>query len=306
MTERLYTLDDQRLPPQPIAMHEEATDALESGQVIYCPQLSFVVQPEEQGLLSPLILHPKHKNISYDSQRQRLAGLNHTPEAIALSNHIAPSFMHRYATYAKSLIDAILPQYADALQWGRTSYRPAEIKGRVTSKRKDDTRLHVDAFPATPVQGLRILRVFCNINPNGDPRVWHLGEPFTQVLQQFGSRIPRYSRTRASLLRLIKATKTHRTEYDHKMLHLHDGMKLDDDYQNNITKHRVDFPPNSSWIVFTDHVSHAALSGQYLLEQTFYLPVSAMRHPEHAPASYLNKDRGLSKVPILRSSRQRP
>ena len=33
--------------------------------------------------------------------------------------------------------------------------------------RKDDTRLHVDSFPATPSGGRRILRVFSNVNPDG-------------------------------------------------------------------------------------------------------------------------------------------
>lgn len=50
-----------------------------------------------------------------------------------------------------------------------------------------------------------------------------------------------------------------------------------------ITKQRIDFPAHSTWLVFTDHVSHAALSGQFLLEQTFYLPVDAMVAPEKSP-----------------------
>jgi hypothetical protein len=67
------------------------------------------------------------------------------------------------------------------------------------------------------------------------------------------------------------------------MLHLHDKMKRDDRYQSKVNKTRIDFPSQSTWIVFTDHVSHAALSGQYLLEQTFYLPVSKMANPEVSP-----------------------
>jgi hypothetical protein len=115
------------------------------------------------------------------------------------------------------------------------------------------------------------------------PRVWETGELFQQVLSQFAPTLPKYSATRAKILRLIKATKSLRSPYDHMMIHLHDRMKLDQQYQTSVHKQRIEFPAFSTWIVFTDQVSHAALSGQYLLEQTFYLPVSAMLDPEQSP-----------------------
>ena len=274
MIDSLYTI----APSIDATARESALPLLESGKVLFCPHHAFTVTQAEQALLSETILAPKHKNISYDHQRQRIAGVK--DQALTL---LAQAFMHRFAEFAKELVDTVLPRYSDTLHWGRTSYRPAEIKGRKTSKRKDDTRVHVDAFAATPVNGLRILRVFSNINPYEEPRVWHLGEPFSNVLQKFAPHIPRYSRHRAKLLNLIHATKTLRSPYDHYMLHLHDQMKLNESYQQKLRKTRVDFPSQSSWIVFTDHVSHAALSGQFLLEQTFYLPVSAMANPSHSP-----------------------
>jgi len=45
--------------------------------------------------------------------------------------------------------------------------------------------------------------------------------------------------------------------------------------------------PSFTWIVFTDRVMHAALAGQFLLEQTFYLPVAAMRDASRAPLRIL-------------------
>ena len=36
-------------------------------------------------------------------------------------------------------------------------------------------------------------------------------------------------------------------------------------------------------MAFTDQVSHAAMAGQYQLEQTFLLPVEAMSDPERSP-----------------------
>lgn len=257
---------------------QETTLTLEQGRIVYLPNYSFKLQADEQVLLSESILKPKHKNISYNYQRKHLAGLNTTD-----LSELTQAFMERFALYSKELIDTLLPQYQQSVRWGRTSYRPAEIKGRATSKRKDDTRVHVDSFAATPVHGLRILRVFCNINPHFEPRVWHVGEAFTHVMKRFSPQIPTYNPIQAKLLQWIKATKTLRSPYDHYMLKLHDTMKLDDHYQATVTKQRIEFPANSTWVVFTDHVSHAALSGQFLLEQTFYLPVEAMVDPKSSP-----------------------
>jgi hypothetical protein len=111
------------------------------------------------------------------------------------------------------------------------------------------------------------------------------------VASQFAPKIPRYRPQIAKLLHWVKATKTLRSAYDHYQLQLHDRMKLDDIYQQDVNKQVVPFPTQSTWIVFTDHVSHAALSGQFLLEQTFYLPVSAMGNPEHSPLYYWNEER---------------
>ena len=59
-----------------------------------------------------------------------------------------------------------------------TSYRPFEVDQRKLSWRRDDTRLHVDAFPSNPIGEKRILRIFRNINPDGQPRHWRVGEDF--------------------------------------------------------------------------------------------------------------------------------
>lgn len=286
MDDYLYTIDAKHLHTLQNKTRKEALSSLESGKVIYFPNGAFAINANEQTLLSESILDPKHKNISYDYSRQRLAGLA-TKNISSTLPALTQTFMHRYAIYAKDLIDTLLPQYTQDIRWGRTSYRPAEIKGRATSKRKDDTRLHVDAFSATPVNGLRILRVFCNINPYGEPRVWHIGEAFSQVLNRFLQQIPDFSPTQAKLLKLIKATKTLRSPYDHYMINLHDKMKLDDQYQQSLNKQRIEFPVNSTWLVFTDQVSHAALSGQFLLEQTFYLPIEAMMDPSLSPLRQL-------------------
>ena len=80
------------------------------------------------------------------------------------------------------------------------------------------------------------------------------------------------------------------------MLQLHDRGKLDETYQRDAKRERIDFPPGATWICFTDQVLHAALGGQYLLEQTFLLPPSAMQHPERSPLRTLERLTGRALV----------
>lgn len=293
MNERLFEMEVTHLSNLEKSIQQNATAALEQGQVIYFPKLAFFLRPDEEVLLNESILSSGHKNVSFDIKSQKIAGID-DPQLRSKAEFL----VERYAHFSRGLIDQLFPAYHDAIRWGRTSYRPAEIEGRTTSKRKDDTRVHVDAFPSSPVQGNRILRVFCNINPNSAPRVWHLGDAFPKVLDTFSSRMPAYSPLKARALQWIKATKTRRTEYDHYMLHLHDTMKLDEQYQSTLAKHQMDFPAKSTWIVFTDQVSHAALRGQYLLEQTFYLPVDAMVNPLLSPLKQWESKLGSCKIAI--------
>jgi len=262
-----------------------AIQSLESGKVVLFPNMPFAIADDENFILSSKTLDTKSKNVSFNMLNQQLKGTNYEfAQRAKLS-----AFMQRFALSAQTLIENLLPQYTAHLQIGRTSFRPAEIKGRQSSYRKDDTRLHVDAFVSSPVQNTRILRVFCNVNPHQIPRVWHLGEPFANVADKFLPQATKYNAIIAKFLQMTKITKSYRTGYDHYMLQLHDKMKKDMDYQNNVEKIRFDFMPGSTWVVFTDQVSHAALSGQYLLEQTFYLPVDAMQQPELSPLKKLEE-----------------
>ena len=181
----------------------------------------------------------------------------------------------------------VLPLYKAGLEQARTSFRPAEIAGRRTSWRKDDTRLHVDSFPSSPTQGKRILRVFTNINPHGQSRNWKLGEPFERVARRYLPTLTRPIRGSDRVLNLLGITKRRRTAYDHYMLQLHDRMKADLAYQSQAAQRTWDFQAGSTWIVFTDVVSHAATSGQYALEQTYHLPVESMRDASMAPLRIL-------------------
>jgi hypothetical protein len=263
---------------------ESTLKAIENGEVIYLPKLNFELSDQEKDFLTPASLSPKSKNISFNPINKELKGSStYEPRISELKK-----LMERFSLYSRNLILALFPQYQSALMMGRTSFRPAEIKGRASSIRKDDTRLHVDAFPATPNQGKRILRVFSNINPFDQDRVWLLGEPFEAVVKKFKPKFRKPFPGSRALLHTLKITKSYRSLYDHYMLILHDAMKLDDHYQQTVSKIEFRFPPGSSWIVMTDKVSHAALSGQHLLEQTFYLPIEAMQNPLLSPLRLLD------------------
>jgi len=262
-----------------------AIQALEAGKVLYFPELSFRLNDTEKSFLSPDKVDPKSKNISYDIRKDSLKGSSvQGAEEDALK-----AMMKRFATNAKNLVTELFPYYQTNLTQARTSFRPVEVLGRVSSYRKDDTRLHVDAFPSAPVKGRRILRVFSNVNPEGKPRVWRVGEPFSNVVKQFVPQIHSPVPGISTLLKFLGITKDYRTLYDHYMLKMHDMMKGDEHYQKEVTQEEIKFPPGCSWIVYSDQVSHAAMSGQHLFEQTFYLPPFAMQNPETTPLHILER-----------------
>ena len=154
--------------------------ALEEGCVLLFPQLRFVIEDDERYLLSPATA-AKSKNISWDVATGKLGGSSLGESATSTLR----TMMTRFAKFSRDLMLNLFPPYAPSLTQARTSFRPVEILGRTTSWRKDDTRLHVDSFPSSPVQDRRILRVFCNVNPDGRGHYWRLGESFPSVASRF-------------------------------------------------------------------------------------------------------------------------
>jgi len=268
----------------PAAMQQRAIDALEAGGVLFFPGLGFPLEAAEARFFTPAIA-AKSKNISLDAAGGRIHGSSLDGAAAAG----LAAMMQRYAEYSRGLLLKLLPRYETGLIPGRTSFRPVEIKGRPTSWRKDDTRLHVDSFPSSPVQGKRILRVFSNVNPRGQSRRWRLGGSFESVAGRYAASLPKPLWGSSWLLRMSGVTKSRRSAYDHYMLQLHDRMKADATYQSNGEQMTYDFPAGSSWIVFTDRVPHAATVGQYALEQTFYLPVNSMQDESKSPLRILER-----------------
>jgi hypothetical protein len=282
---RLTTIGDARWTDAPHDLPPAgAAAALESGDVLFLPGLEFEVRSSEQSLFSPAIVTAA-KNISFDPRSGSLKGT-------ALDGSAATTLrdlVSRFSSLATGFVGQLLPAYRDRIELGRTSFRPVEIAGRASSWRKDDTRLHIDSFTATPVHGRRILRVFTNVNPHGTPRTWRIGEDFESVAQRFVPALRLPVPGSGTVLRLLRLTRSRRSTYDALMLQLHDRMKADTDYQARAPQTRVEFPSGSTWMAFTDQVSHAAMAGQYQLEQTFLVPVVAMLDDRRSPLRILER-----------------
>ncbi|WP_414475700.1 Kdo hydroxylase family protein [Microvirga sp. M2] len=277
--------------PFPAEAQKSALDALESGKVVFCPNLAFTLSDEETTLLSSDFASGKAKNISLDPSKGEIRGTAEHSETERLHG-----MLRRFSKGTAQLVAGLFPGYGRGIEQARTSYRPVEIVGRQTSPRKDDKLLHVDAFPSRPTHGRRILRVFSNINPAGKARVWHVGEPFEDFARKYVSAVRRPYPLEPSLLAALGITKGKRSAYDQIMLGLHDKGKLDARYQREAPQTEFAFPPGTTWLCYTDQVLHAAVAGQFALEQTFHVDIAAMGNSERAPLKVLEKIMGRSLV----------
>jgi 3-deoxy-D-manno-oct-2-ulosonic acid (Kdo) hydroxylase len=269
---------------RPLESESDPTQALEGGHVLLVRAPRFALTARERPLLSSAVL-ARGKNVSFDAATGAVGGSALAGEAAAdLRGMLA-----RFSDDAEALVSRVFPGYRERLRRGRTSFRPIEVAGRASSWRQDDTRLHLDSFPASPVRGQRILRVFANVNAEGRPRSWRIGEDFEAVSRRFAPRLRMPVPGSALVLRALGITKSRRSAYDAMMLQLHDLMKADSAYQKDAPQSAFDFPAGSSWMAFTDQVSHAAMAGQYQLEQTFLLPVDAMIAPQRSPLRVLER-----------------
>src|SRR5471030_2830129 len=189
---------------------EALLSGVERGKVLYFPRLAFAIEGGERALLDPKVADPERKNISLAPNGGALVGVL----GDAVTQSAVRALIARYQTNARTLVDGLFPEYNGRLRVAPTSLRLHQVETRETSWRKDDSRLHVDAFPSRPNYGERILRVFTNVNPHGAPRVWRVGEPFEDMAKRFLPRIKPYRPWLARLLRALRVTKSLRSEYD--------------------------------------------------------------------------------------------
>jgi len=238
-----------------------------------------------------------HKNIAYRPHSDRLTGYAQGRES---EKDRLRAIMQRYSKRVIDFTQQLLSPYAGSLAVDFASFRPQQEAGRQIRQRARNDLLHVDSFPTRPSCGNRILRVFTNINPT-EPRVWITSETFDYLVARFagagGMPLPRgvASVPKRILVRVARAAGLHslaRSPYDDWMLRFHHFLKANQEFQDLCPRTKWEFPPQSAWLVFTDMVSHAVLSGQFALEQTFIVSKSALVLPEKAPVRVLERFAG--------------
>jgi hypothetical protein len=272
---------------------------LEEGNILFFEKTPFELpQGEVQFLLGRKQREAGyHKNIAYRPFSDRLTGY---AQRRGSDKERLRAVMQRYSQRAIEFTQQLLSPYAGAWAVDFASFRPQQEAGRQLRLRARNDLLHVDSFPTRPSDGNRILRVFTNINPS-EPRVWLTGETFDELVARFagvgGMPLPRETASgpKKVLITLARAAGLNslaRSPYDDWMLRFHHFLKANQEFQATCSRTQWEFPPLSTWLVFTDMVSHAVLSGQFALEQTFIISKHALVLPEKAPVRVLERMAG--------------
>jgi hypothetical protein len=280
---------------------------LEAGDILFFPKspvsipaddLSFLLAQQQTG--SKL-----HKNVAYKPEQDIVSGLDAATAGKEDFERLK-AVMRRYSQSAAAFIDRFLAPYRGHWRLDYASFRPQEEMNRDLPLRRRNDLLHTDAFPTRPTRGARILRFFNNINPE-KTRNWVVTDPFSKLVSQFApqqialpspgnaaTRAFRSLGTAAGLGALVPGLK--RSPYDEFMMRFHNFLKENQAFQDQCRKDHVQFPPGSSWMVFTETVPHAVLSGQFALEQTFLVDHRAMVTPESSPLAVLESMTGSTLV----------
>lgn len=276
--------------------------SLEEGQVVVFKS-GIVPTPSDDDmrfLREELAVHATNrlaqKNISYHPVKKYLSGLDAPGDVKTRTKRI----LEEHHGAVRAFLDAALPPYARGFSPQKSNFRPIEEKGRPLSVRASNERVHIDAYASGPTHGDRVLRFFTNIHPTA-PRVWRTAGPFQRLLPEFapragvpldGSAVKHTAgdRTRNAFVRALEAVGVAQagligsSGYDRAMRKLHNTIKEDDAFQSaheRMTELR--FEPFESWMVFTDGVSHAAVSGQHALVHTFHVALGCSVRPQLAP-----------------------
>jgi hypothetical protein len=289
-----------RIPvdPEPSPVQARAwCERLEAGDILYFAQTPVPLRPEDLSFLlgRQQTGSTLHKNIAYKPKLNSVSGLDASTGAAELKQ--LQTVMGQYSQDVAGFLQRFLSPYQGRWQLDYASFRPQEEEGRDLPLRRRNDLLHTDAFPTRPTRGARILRFFNNIHPSRT-RDWVVSEPFPMLAPRYapeqiplpssGSSAGRALRSLANTAGLgLAIPSLKRSPYDDFMMRFHNFLKENASFQAECRKEYLQFPPGSSWMVYTDMVPHAVLSGQYALEQTFLVEHGAMVSPEFSPLSVL-------------------
>ncbi len=280
-------------------------EALENGDILFFSSPPF---PFPQAEIDFLLTQRQggssaRKNIAYKPQIDKIT--NHDASDPAAAEQLK-TILRNYSSRVTTFLNTLLSPYAEHWKHDYASFRPFQEKGRKLRLRARNDLLHCDAFPTRPLHGSRILRFFTNINPT-ESRHWVTSKGFAELAKEYLDQVSipsstsydlvsRLQRKMKQLLRSMGLKVPLRSPYDTFMLKMHNFLKENAAFQADCPKDKWEFPPNSCWAVYTDQVSHAALAGQYALEQTFIIPQRALLSPEKSPVAVLERLSGKNLV----------
>ena len=279
----------------------EISDALERGAIVHFPE-SPLALPDETDLAYlrehlPRQLHVK--NVSYHPESDRLHGVRDD----AVLRERAYRVLKLHSGNVEAFLHAVIPALTRGWTVGTSSFRPIQEQGRNLSAHASNELVHVDAGAYGATNGDHILRFFVNVNPHED-RVWATKGAFPYLYERYGRDagiagahdLERgvLDEVRTGLLRgLVKlgvgeALVVDSSPYDRLMRRFHNYMKDTPQFQAGRDDYEeLRFAPGSAWMVFTDNVSHASISGQHALVNTFIVRLEACRLPQLAPINIL-------------------
>jgi hypothetical protein len=282
-------------------------ERLEAGDILYFPQTPISFRPQDLSFLlgQQQTGSTLHKNIAYKPNLDSVSGLDANSAGAAELKQLQ-AIMRQYSQDVTRFLTRFLSPYQGRWKLDYASFRPREEEGRDLPLRRRNDLLHTDAFPTRPTRGARILRFFNNIHPTRT-RDWVVSDPFSALAPRYAPEqiaLPAAGNAAGRALRSLAAAaglgyavpSLKRSPYDDFMMRFHNFLKENADFQRDCTKNHFDFPPGSSWMVYTDTVSHAVLSGQYALEQTFLVAPEAMVRPEVSPLGVLERMAGAKLV----------
>jgi hypothetical protein len=280
--------------------HREWCEQLEAGSILFFPKSPIALTESDLQFLRGQQQSDSslHKNIAYKPKAGELTGVD-TKTANPAAVDRLRGIMRSYSESVTAFLTGFLSPYNRRWQLDYASFRPQEEEGRDLPLRRRNDLLHTDAFPTRPTHGARILRFFNNIHPTRT-RDWIVSDPFRTVATRYAPAEIPLPQPDTGIGRAFKSLATgiglgaaapalKRSPYDDFMMRFHNFLKENRDFQSSCPKYDYQFPPGSSWMVYTDMVPHAVLCGQYALEQTFLVSPEAMVAPRHAPLTVLEE-----------------
>jgi hypothetical protein len=283
----------------------DISDALEKGKIVCFPECPIDLPgPEDLDFLRQEM--PKHlssKNISYHPEADKIIGIKGSREVIDRAQRILKESNVRVQAFLKKAIPALTKDW----MVGTASFRPLQEKGRDLPAHASNELVHVDAGAYGATHGDGIIRFFVNANPTED-RVWVTKGAFPELYRRCGSQagvtpanganglamnesVLDRLRTSVSngLSALVPSAKfLDSSPYDRAMRRFHNYMKDTPAFQSTPEGHQeFRFKPFQAWMVFTDRVSHACISGQHAFADTFVIRLASCRLPEMAPINIL-------------------